>query len=132
MVADHHLGMIELAHAAIERKDATSEAQAKAHETERTLDRETKELTSMLAAEFGTSYAPRVTPDNERMIERVRNADGAGVDRLFYQAVVEHHARGVQMIDEHLSRLEQPRVRHMAERMKADQEQQTSELQRKL
>ena len=85
-------------------------------------------MTSMLEREFGDRYEPQVMPNNERMIERVRSADGSAVERTFYETVVEHHQHGLEMMDRELPSLTNPAVRRMAERMKDDQQREIEEL----
>ena len=128
MVSDHHLGMMAMAHAAMERNDAAEEVRAKARQIDRKQHEEAREMTSMLEREFGDRYEPQVMPNNERMIERVRSADGSAVERTFYETVVEHHQHGLEMMDRELPSLTNPAVRRMAERMKDDQQREIEEL----
>lgn len=132
MVTDHHQGMREMAHAAMNRPEAPADVRSKAQEIDQKQHAELKHMTSMLEQEFGDRYEPKVMPDNERMIERVQRADGGTVDRTFYETVIEHHAQGLQMIDAHLPKLSHPKVRQMAEKMKTDQQQEIGELQGKI
>lgn len=130
-ISDHHLGMIEMAHAAL-RPDASAEVRAKADEIHHKQHDEVRQLTAMLERDFGERYQPTVTPDNQQMVERVRQAQGAASDRTFYETTIAHHAEGVRMMAEQLPHLANPEIRQMAERMRDDQQREIGELRQKL
>ena len=131
MLSDHHLGMIDMAHAAL-RPDASAGLRAKAEEIHRKQHEEARQMAAMLERDFGDRYEPQVTPDNQRMVERVRQAQGAAAERTFYEATVAHHEEGVRMMGEQLPHLANPELRRMAERMRDDQQREVGELRQTL
>ena len=48
-----------------------------------------------------------------------------------YQHVIMHHQEGLKMIDQFLPRLTKPELKQMAEKMRADQQKEIQEFQRK-
>ena len=131
VVSDHHLGMIQMAHAAL-RPDASAELRGKAEEIHRKQHDELRQMAAMLERDFGDRYQPTVTPDNQRMVERVRQAQGAAADRTFFETAIAHHWEGVRMMGEQLPHLTDPEVRGMAERMREDQQREIGELRQQL
>ena len=130
-ISDHHLGMIEMAHAAL-RPDTSAELRAKAEQIHRKQHEEARQLAAMLKRTFGDRYQPTVTPDNQQLVERVRQAPGAAVERTFYEATIAHHEEGVRMIAEQRPHLSDPELRRMAERMHDDQRREVGELRQTL
>lgn len=126
-ISDHHLGMIEMAHAAL-RPDASAELRARAEQIHRTQHDEARQFAAMLERTFGDRYQPKVTPDNQEMVARVRRAQGAAVERTFYETTVAHHEAGVRMMAEQLPHLSDPELRRMAEQMRDDQQREVGEL----
>lgn len=131
MLSDHHLGMIDMAHAAL-RPDASAGLRAKAEEIHRKQHEEARQMAAMLERDFGDRYEPQVTPDNQRMVERVRQAQGTAAERTFYEATIAHHEEGVRMMGERLPHLANPELRRMAERMRDDQQREVGELRQTL
>lgn len=132
MISDHHLGMIQMAHAAMHQPGASAEVRAKAQEIDRKQHAEARQMAAMLERDFGDRYEPKVMPDNQQMVERVRQAQGAAVDRTFYETVIAHHQEGVQMVGKQLPHLTNPEIRQMAEQMTSDQQREIGELQQKI
>ena len=56
---------------------------------------------------------------------------GAEYDRAFYRHAIAHHRDGIRMTDDVLPRLTKPEVRQMAEKMKADQQKEITQFERK-
>lgn len=131
-ISDHHRGMLEMAHAVLHRTDASAEVRAKADAIHRKQHEESRHVAAMLERDFGDRYQPTVTPDNQQMVERVRQAQGAAAGRAFYETTIAHHEDGVRMMAEQLPHLADPEVRRMAERMRDDQQREIGELRQML
>lgn len=130
MMSDHHEGLIVLADSAQTRVQS-ADAKAKARELDEKQHREQREMLAMLRRQYQDSVTPMVMPNNRAMLDSVvRGAQGGEVDRVFYRQVIAHHREGIQMMDKMLPQL-QGEVRSMAQRMRADQQREIQELERK-
>lgn len=138
MASHQHVGMIERVHAAMHRAASPSDVRLEAREIDRTQQEVLRRMTMLLKREFEDRHQPTVTPEDQRMIARVRQAQSAAADRAFYETVIEHGHEGVRMIGgvrtmgEHLEPPTHPEVRRMAERMRDAQQREIGELQQKL
>ena len=130
MMSDHHEGLIEMASAAM-TKASTQQAQGDAHQLHTKQEEEQKRMVGMIQQSYGESLTPMVMPSNKAMNDSLQAKSGADYDRTFYGNVVKHHQEGVKMIDDFLPRLTKAPVRQMAEKMRADQQREIQEFQRK-
>ena len=85
-----------------------------------------------LTGTFGATHTPEVMPSNGAMADSLRRLSGVQYDQGFYHNVVLHHQEGIRMIDSAHARLNDAKVRGMAESMKAQQEREISEFQSKM
>lgn len=130
MMSDHHQGLIVMADSAQGRLQA-ADAKAKAREMEQKQTREQQQILTMLRRQYQDSITPMVMPSNRAMLDSVVRAAPAGeVDRVFYRQVIAHHREAIQMVDQMQSHLK-GEVRSMAQRMRADQQREIQELERK-
>ncbi len=131
MMSDHHKGLIAIAHATMERKDKLA-VKDEARRLDTKQDAELDAMVTMLETQYHDPYAPKVTPDNQAMLDSLTPQSAKAYDRAFRQSVIKHHQDGMAMIDQYLPRLTNAKLRAMAEKMKADQQRDVAELQRKL
>jgi len=66
------------------------------------------------------------------MVDALADKTGAAYDRAFYENVIAHHREGIQMIDEMLPKLTNAEIRQKAEKMKADQQKEIGEIEKKI
>ena len=132
MMSDHHKGMIALAHATVDRKDASAGVKADASKFDKKQDAELDSMTTMLEQSFKDSYTPKVMVQNQAMNDSVLAKKGTAFDRAFRETVIKHHQEGIKMMDEFLSTLTDAKLKAMTQRMRADQQREISELQQKL
>jgi uncharacterized protein (DUF305 family) len=130
MMSDHHEGLIEMASAAM-TKASTQQAQGDAHTLHTKQEEEQKRMISMIQQSYGESLTPMIMPNNKTMNDSLQAKSGAEYDRTFYGSVVQHHQEGIRMIDQFLPRLTNAEVRQMAEKMRADQQKEIPEMERK-
>ena len=130
MMSDHHKGLVEMAHMTKEQKPASSAA-ADASKLDTKQDAELDKMQTMLEKTFKDPYTPRVSADNQAMIDQLRGKTGGDYARTFYQNIVKHHQQAVTMVDEYLPKSKNPTVKQMAEKMKADQTKEIAEFQKK-
>ena len=130
-MSDHHKGLILMAHETMERKDKLS-VKDEARKLDREQDEGLDRLRTALRGDFNDSYEPRVTPDNQAMVDTLLRQSGSAYDRTFRQDVIKHHEQGVAMIDRYLPRLTRSDVKTMAERMRANQLREIDEFKRRL
>ena len=130
MMSDHHEGMIVMMNAATERAtSATAKADAKM-----LYDKQRQERDSMVAiikTAYNDTITPMVMPSAKTMNDSLQQKTGAAYDRDMYRHVIMHHQEGVKMVDDFLPRLKGAGVRQMAEKMRADQQREIQEFQRK-
>lgn len=130
MMVDHHQGLIDMSHEAVEKGGA--EVKAKARELDQKQDTEQEEMLGILKSAYNDPHQPTVTPEGRAMADSLSRKSGADYDMTYLMDVVEHHKKGIQTIDQFLPRFTRPDVRAMAERMKADQQKDIQEIQAKM
>jgi len=129
MMVDHHEGLVAMTDTAMPRLTA-AERDARTVRTKQ--DEEQQEMKSMLVSAYGDNHTPMIMPSNSGMLDSVRGSGAGdnGADAVWYLQIDAHHREGVQMIDQMLSHLTGD-VRQMAERMRADQQREITEFERK-
>lgn len=130
MMSDHHEGLIEMASAAM-TKASMSATQGDAHNLHTKQAAERDSMIAMLRNAYSDAYAPKVMPKNRAQNDSLQALAGADYDRAFYRIVIEHHRAGIAMIDSTMPHLTKDDVKRMAEKMKADQQKEITEFQRK-
>ena len=130
MMADHHEGLIQMATAAM-TKGSNATVQGDAHKLHTKQADEQKQMVSMDQSAYGETLTPMVMPSNKAMMDALTAKTGAEYDRTFYQNVIAHHREGIKMTDDLLPKLTKPEVKQMAEKMKADQQKEIAEFERK-
>lgn len=129
MMSDHHSGMILMVHEAMERKDKiASLADAKKIDQEQDDD-----LDRMRAALKGMNddYKPAPSSDAQATANSMMKLSGPEFDRAFWQNTIKHHQMGIAMIDEYLPKLTRADVKTLAERMRAVQAGEITEMTKK-
>lgn len=130
MMAHHHEGLIQMATEAM-GKGSQPATQNDAHQLHTKQAEDQKKMLAMIQAQYGDSTKPMVMPGNRAMMDSLAGKTGAEYDRVFYRQVIAHHREGIRMVDEHLPKLTKPEVRQMAERMKAEQQREIRDFERK-
>jgi uncharacterized protein (DUF305 family) len=120
-MTDHHEGMVQMAEAAM-TKASKPATQGDAHNLHTKQAAERDSMVAMLRSSFNDSHTPTVMPENKAMMDSVNAKSGAAYDREFYAQTIKHHQDGIQMIDQYLPQLTDPKLKAMAEKMKADQQ----------
>ena len=129
-MSDHHEGLIQMASAAM-TKASKSSTQGDAHNLHTKQAAERDSMVAMIRTAYSETHMPMVMEKNRAQNDSLQALSGARYDQTFYRIVVDHHREGVAMIDSMLSRLMKPEVKRMAEKMKADQQKEITEFQRK-
>ena len=130
MMADHHEGMIQMATAAM-TKGSNPTTQADAHKLHTKQADEQKQMIAMIQSQYQETLKPMVMASNKAMNDALQAKSGADYDRTFYANVIAHHREGISMTDQILPRITKPEIRQMAEKMKADQQKEIAEFERK-
>lgn len=131
MMVDHHQGMVEMADTAL-KKAATSRVRAEATRMRSAQRSEQQQMRDMLKKQYGEDKMPMATQGNASMLTMLAGASGAAFDRQFREHVIMHHEEGIKMIDQFSSRLRNPELKQMAEKMKGDQTREIAELRKEL
>ena len=129
-MADHHEGMIVMLNGA---PDKAASATAKA-DARKLIDKQRPERDSMVAMikrDYNETHMPMAMQSAKTMAADLNQKSGAAYDRDMYGHVIMHHQEGVKMVDDFLPRLTKAPVRQMAEKMRADQQREIQEFQRK-
>ena len=129
-MADHHEGMIVMLNGA---PDKATSATAKA-DARKLIDKQGPERDSMVAMikrDYNETHMPMAMQSAKTMAADLNQKSGAAYDRDMYGHVIMHHQEGIKMIDDFLPRLTKAPVRQMAEKMRADQQREIQEFQRK-
>ncbi len=130
MMADHHKGLILMAHETMERKDklgSATDAKKLDQEQDADLDRIASALKGM-----NDNYTPKAGAEAERMTASLMKLSGTEFDHAFWQNTIDHHRQGVQMIDKYLPNLTHPDVKTLAQRMRSAQVREIAEMTKKL
>ncbi len=130
MMTDHHKGMVTMAHGAKERQGSSIREIATRLDTEQ--DKELDQMTTMLERDFKDPYAPKVTPDNQKMIDALKTKTGAEFDRTFLENTIIHHQEAIKMVDGYLPKSANAKLKTMAAKMKADQAREIVEFKQRL
>ena len=129
-MSDHHEGMIVMLKGAPEKAaSATAKADAR-----KLIDKQSAERDSMLAMikkDYNETHMAMPMQSAKTMAAELQGKTGAAYDRDMYGHVIMHHQEGVKMVDDFLPRLKNAQVRQMAEKMRADQQREIQEFQRK-
>lgn len=130
-MSDHHEGLVLIAERArdVATDDSVESAAERLHEVQ-AAERDT--LVGMLAQHHGAEHSPEAMAKNVAQADSLGAMSGSEADRYFLRTTIAHHREGIAMIDQHMAHLETPQVRTMAERMKAAQQRDISELEAKL
>lgn len=131
MMSDHHKGLIAMVHPTLDKKENLA-VKGDAAKMDKKQDAELDKMITMLDQQYKDSYTPSVMPDNQRMVDELKDKSGADYSRTFLKNVIAHHQQAIQMVDEYLPKAKNPQVKAMAEKMKSDQAKEITELQRKL
>jgi|GEM_PF-1802492 len=131
MMTDHHKGMILMAHRTIESKVKLG-VKPIAERLDKEQDAEMDKMTTMLEQTFKDPYAPKVTADNQAMVDQLKGKTGAEYDRMFLEKVILHHEQAVKMIDAYLPTAKMPELKQMAEKMRAVQDAEIAEFKKRL
>jgi len=131
MMSDHHKGLIAMVHPTLDKKENLA-ITGDAAKMDKKQDAELDKMITMLDQQYKDSYTPSVMPDNQRMVDELKDKSGADYSRTFLKNVIAHHQQAIQMVDEYLPKAKNPQVKAMAEKMKSDQAKEITELQRKL
>lgn len=132
MMSDHHRGMIALAHATVDRKDASAGVREDARKFDAKQDAELDSMTTMLEQSFKDAHTPKIMPEHKAMIDSTLAKKGPAFDRAFRETVIKHHQGAIQMVDDYLPKLSDAKLKTMAQRMRSDQQREIAELERKL
>ena len=130
MMSDHHEGMLLMLNGA---PDKATSATAKA-DARMLLEKQSAERDSMLAMikmDYNETLTAMPMQSAKTMAAELQGKTGAAYDRDMYRHVIMHHQEGVKMADDFLPRLKKAEVRQMAEKMKADQQREIADFQRK-
>lgn len=130
MMSDHHEGMVMMMRPAMD-KASSSTAKADAKMLHDKQARERDSMVAMIRTSYQETITPMQMPSGKAMNDSLQQKSGTAYDRDMYRHVIMHHQEGVKMIDDFLPRLKRPEVRQMAEKMRADQQREIQEFQRK-
>jgi uncharacterized protein (DUF305 family) len=131
MMVDHHEGLTEMLDPALQ-KASSQTAKADAKKVHDKQHQEQEQMLGMLKTSYDETKMPMVMPSNQPMVDDLKNSpSNAAYDKKMYQHVIMHHQEGIKMIDQFLPRLTKPELKQMAEKMRADQQKEIQEFQRK-
>lgn len=129
-MSDHHAGMIAMAQDAMAKASRTT-TQADARMLQTKQQAESDSMVAMIRETFNGTHTPAIMPENKAMMDSLSAKTGAAYDREFYAQTIKHHQDGIRMIDEYMPRLTNEKVRAMAAKMKADQQKEIEEFEKK-
>jgi len=129
---DHHEGLIYLVHEAMQRS-ISKEAHDVLDGFDVTEDAEKREMTEVLRSFFRDSYQGTPTKQDKTAADSVlRESSSAAFDRVASAFVVNHHRRGIRLIDAALPHIKRPRVRELAVAIRKKEQREIAYHQRRL
>lgn len=129
-MSDHHEGLIVMMDAAMGKAtSATAKADARELHDKQHIERDS--MLAIIKTAYAETHMPMVMASAKAMNDDLQQKAGVAYDRDMYGHVVMHHQEGMKMIDDFLPRLTRPEVRQMAAKMRADQQREIQEFQRK-
>lgn len=131
MMSDHHKGMIAMAHPTIDSKENLS-VKDEARRLDKAQDGELDTMAAMLKTRFNDAYSPKVSAENQRMVDALAGKTGADYSKTFLQNTISHHQAAISMIDAYLPKAKDAGLKKMAMKMKSDQTKEISEFKKKL
>ena len=129
-MSDHHEGMIVMLNGAPD-KATSATAKADARKLVDTQRAERDSMIAMIKRDYNETHMAMPMQSAKTMAAELQGKSGAAYDRDMYGHVIMHHQEALKMIDDFLPRLTKPAVRQMAEKMRADQQREIQEFQRK-
>ena len=120
MMSDHHKGMIAMVHPTIESKENLS-VKPDARLIDKEQDAELNKMITILSNEYKDDYTPKVTPDNQRMVDGLKGKSGKDYSRTFLANTIMHHEEAIKMVNDYLPKAKNAEVKRMAEAIKAGQ-----------
>jgi uncharacterized protein (DUF305 family) len=130
MMSDHHEGLVRMAEEAMSKASNTA-TQGDAHQLHIKQMEDQKKMVAMVQQEYDETHIVKTMPQHARMIADLQGKSGSEYDRTFYRHVIEHHKEGISMTDQMLPNLK-GEVRQMAETMKAAQQKEIAEFEKKM
>lgn len=130
MMSDHHEGLVQMATAAMS-KGSNPTVQGDAHRLHTKQQEEQKKMIDMVRTSYGENVIPMIMPSDKSMLDELQARSGAEYDKSFYRNVVAHHRAGIRMMDDFAGRVTRADVKQMIQTMKADQEKEIVEFERK-
>ena len=131
MMSDHHKGLIAIAHESMEEGRGTPQSRTDARSVDAKQDEELEQMIKMLESNYQDSYQPRATPADLAVVDSMLKTAGPGYAMAFYHNVIDHHRRGLAMIDQYLPRAGRADVKTLAEQMRKAQLAEIQEFERK-
>ncbi len=131
MMADHHKGLIQMAHETIESKDKLA-VKSIAERLDAEQDAEMDQMMTMLEKTFKDPYAAKITADNQAMADGLKGKTGKEYDQRFLTNVISHHEQALTMIDAYLPTGKNSEVKAMAQKMKDVQSKEITEFKAKV
>jgi uncharacterized protein (DUF305 family) len=131
MMLQHHQDGIEMAKIA-EAKATNPQVKALATKIRQAQERESKELEQFRGtAAAGTAghsdaHADAMMEMSKKSIARVRDANGAEVDRAFLEEMAKHHEMAIDMV--HSTQFKNTRLKQSANKMETSQKREVQEL----
>lgn len=130
MMSDHHEGLIRMAEEAMTKASNTT-TQGDAHQLHTKQMEDQKKMVAMVQQQYGETHIVKTMPQHAQMIADLQGKSGSEYDRTFYRHVIEHHKEGISMTDQLLPSLK-GEVKQMAEAMKAEQQKEIAEFEKKM
>lgn len=130
MMSDHHEGLVQMATAAMSR-GSNPTVQGDAHRLHTKQQEEQKKMIDMVRTSYGETVMPMIMPSDKTMLDELQARSGTGYDKSFYRNVVAHHRAGIRMMDDFAGRVTRADVKQMIQTMKADQQKEIVEFERK-
>lgn len=130
MMSDHHEGLVQMATAAMS-KGSNPTVQGDAHRLHTKQQEEQKKMIDMVRTSYGENVMPMIVPSDKTMLDELQAKSGAEYDKSFYRNVVAHHREGIRMMDDFAERVTREAVKQMIQTMKADQQKEIAEFERK-
>jgi len=129
-LADRDEALLDMARLAIGRREQL-QVSDDAHRIQTEQRRESNRLLGLLKGEFRVTYKPRISPNEQTLLDSLNGVGAGEFDHTFLSVVSKHHEEDAQLIERALPRIT-PKLREIFAEIRAQRLSEAADLKRQL
>ncbi len=119
-LADHHEGMVLLAHRAMEQRHQHAGGTDRAGEADVLRDASKTEILQLLRSLYRDTREPKPTAADKAAVDSIMGLMGEPYEKALRDFTMRHHRATVKLIDRAMSQLRVPKVKSLARRLRSE------------